>query len=194
DSVYGLSATVRKLGLHNGYQIMVIENRLATAPPRTLTRLANEMLQAESVPSTVVEWGRSLVVLLGSLAKDVALAAANRLVQAAARQGHQLVIGLSTPRTQTTDMRRSYQEAVDAVRVGAGLSDQGCVWVFVQSGSFWWLEALLSEIHSTNRLCVVIESIASADHEKGTELFRTLESYLDHLVASGSTAQALFIH
>ena len=185
---------MRKLGLHNGFQILVIEDRLNSMPLRSLSRLVDEVLHAEPAPATVIEWNGTLVVLYGSVAADQSLAVAQRLLDTAALQGHQLMIGLSSPRTQTTDARRCYQEALDALRVGAGLSGGHGVWAFDQLGFLSWLKALPPEIRSANRFSTIIESIAAADREKNTQLLKTLEVYMDHLASAAATAQALFIH
>ena len=194
ESIYNLSTTVRKLGLHNGYQILVIEDRLTAVPLRSLSRLVNEVLGAEAVPATVVEWSGTLILLYGSVATDSSLAIAQRILDLSTPRGHQLVIGLSSPHTQTVDMRRCYQEAMDALHVGAGLADRGGVWVFDQLGFLCWLQALPPEIRRANRFSAIINSIAAADYEKGTELLKTLEAYLDHRAAAAATAAALFIH
>jgi purine catabolism regulator len=195
-AIRDLADTLRRLGLHQGYRVLVLEEICAEAAgPASLSTFIEENMQRKDLPATVVERGQRLIVLLGTPDSQRGLEAAQTLVEEGARQGFSLVIGLSTPSRQATGVRQCYQEATEALRVGKALSEgQPGVWAFENLGILPWLRALPPEIHSASRHHRMVQEIAEYDQGHGTELLKTVEVYLDHLGNAQQSARDLFIH
>jgi purine catabolism regulator len=195
-AIQDLSDTLRRLGLHQGYQVLVLEET-SQEPTGSgyLCAFIEERIRLRGLKATVVERGQRLIVLLGNPDPRQGLDVANTLVEEGARQGFALIIGLSTASRQATRVRQCYQEAMEALRIGRALSEgQPGVWAFDDLGILPWLRALPPEVQSASRYHRVVEEIAKQDRERGTELLKTLEVYLDHLGNAQQAARDLFIH
>jgi len=143
----------------------------------------------------VIERGQRLIVLLGTPDPRRGLEAARILVEEGTRQGFSLVIGLGTASRQASGVRKCYQEATEALRIGKALSEgKPGVWAFENLGILPWLKALPPEIHSASRHHRVVQEIAEYDQEHSRELLKTIEVYLDRLGNAQQSAHDLFIH
>lgn len=195
-AIQELTDTLRRLGLQQGYQVLVMEEICSepTGPGRLCT-LVEEKMRMEGLQATVVERRQRLIVLLGTPDSRRGLNAAYSLVEEGARQGFSLIIGLSTASRQATRIRQCYQEATEALRIGIALSEgHSGVWVFENLGVLPWLRVLPPEVYSTSRYHRVVREIVEHDQERGTELLKTLEVYLDRLGNAQQAAGDLFIH
>ncbi len=195
-AIRDLTDTLRKLGLHQGYRVLVLEEVYSRpAGPGGLCNFVEENMRERDLQATVVQRGQRLIVLLGTTDPQRGLDAAHTLVEEGVRWGFSLVIGLSNHSRQATGVRQCYQEAVEALRVGKALSGgKPGVWAFENLGILPWLQVLPPEIHSASRYHRVVQEMAEYDREHGTELLKTVEVYLDHLGNAQQSARDLFIH
>lgn len=107
-----------------------------------------------------------------------------------------LLIGVGRPFTlkdEPEGIRRSYEEAQEALRVGQALHDEGVI-VFDDLGVLHWLFQLTPEQRRQNAYMQRIRILTTYDRERNTELLKTLEAYLDRGGSLVDTAQSLYIH
>ncbi len=195
-SIYDLTEILRRLGLQNGYHVLIMEVK----PNDGLTlRWLKEKIEAMalnmSLQATIIELAGRLVVLLGSVDSRHVERFAEQVVEAISEEGFFIVTGLSSPATQAKRVRQSYQEALEALRVGLSLtSGKGGVWVYKRLGILGYLLSLPEEARANNLYCSIVEDIWAHDQRFGGEWLKTLEVYLDHRSNAQRAAQALFIH
>ncbi|MGQ9584873.1 MAG: PucR family transcriptional regulator [Anaerolineae bacterium] len=195
QAIRAVADTLRRLGLDQGYQILVLEDASGLARPTLLCRLVKECAGAQGLRATAIERGQRIVVLLGNVDPQGGLDLAHALVEAGTKQGFALTLGLSTASHQATGVRQCYQEATEALQVGMALSDRGPgVWRFEDLGILHWLRALPSEAHSASRYSRVVQEMAEHDRERGTQFLKTLEVYIECLGNAQQAAERLFVH
>lgn len=109
-----------------------------------------------------------------------------------------LLIGLGTTTTprqnRSGGIRRSYEEAQEAVQIGITLGQREGVIVFDELGLLHWLYHLPVEKRHGNAYIKHIHTLATYDQERNTELVKTLETYLDQGGSLVDAAERLFIH
>ena len=91
-------------------------------------------------------------------------------------------------------IRHSYEEAREALQIGLALGRTEGVITFVELGLLHWLYHLPPEKRAGNIYLARVQALATYDDQRGTELVRTLEIYLDQGGSLVEAAQALFIH
>jgi purine catabolism regulator len=110
----------------------------------------------------------------------------------------QLLIGAGgayeSSNSSQNNIRRSYQEAEEAVRIALALNTEKGVVAFYELGLLHWLYQLSPETQADNIYLTYIQELRTYDQERDAELVKTLETYLEHGGALVDTAQALFIH
>jgi sugar diacid utilization regulator len=186
----------RGLGLHQGYQLMIVEPQPQGEPsPGQLYGLVEGLMHATGLKATVVERGARLVVLLATGDQDRGLEVARSVAVDGTRQGVPLAIGLSTASDQVTRVRQCYQEAMEALRVGKALSSgKPGVWTFEELGFLHWLRAVPPDLQRVSRYHQVVSAIVKHDQENRTDLLKTLETYLDAFGNAQQATRQLYIH
>jgi purine catabolism regulator len=195
-SLYDLSEILRHLGLQNGYHVLILEANPGNAMDlRWLKGKIETIAQEKSLEATVIELAGRFVLLLGSADALRVSEFAEEVVERSAAEGFVITIGLSSPATQAKRVRQSYQEALDALRVGLTLTEgKGGIWAYDRLGFLNCLLTLPEEVRANNRYCAIVESIWAHDQRSGNELLKTLEVYLDHRSNAQRAAQQLYIH
>jgi len=191
-----LQRTLARMGFRGEYQVMSLRE-ISAKPPRP-TRLATFLdreLQVKRIRSVVVQRGQRFIILHGTRGSRSGSELAHAIMDAASRNGLSLLIGLGSPSRDAARVRRCYQEAVEALQLGAKLSDgKPGVWPFQDLGVLHWMGALPPEILSASRFHRVVREMIDQDREKGTDCFRTLEVFLDCHGNQRQAAQKLYIH
>ncbi len=95
---------------------------------------------------------------------------------------------------ETTGVRRSYEQAREAARVGAAMSQGGSSTTFEELGLLHWLYHVPPEQQAGNVFLEHIRKLAAYDADHNKELVKTLETYLDHGGSLAEASQALYIH
>ena len=123
---------------------------------------------------------------------------ANALVTDLSHPACRLLIGVGTATPSRPNhaggIRRSYEEAQEAIHIGIALGRQEGVVPFDELGLLHWLYHLPLEKRHGNAYLQHIHTLARYDSERNTELVKTLETYLDHGGSLVDTAEILFIH
>lgn len=135
-----------------------------------------------------------LVAVIESDADAKGKEIAQTLVQDVAHPTYQLRIGVGRAIASAKTLRRSYEEAEEALRVGEAMQLEEPVIAFTDLGLLHWLYHLPPETIENNAYLQHIHTLAQYDRERNAELVKTLETFLDHGSAMVDAAQALYIH
>ncbi len=195
-AIQDLTHTLRNLGLHQGYQVLVLETfGVEPTDLGSLCRFVEERMRAMQLRATVVERGRKVIILLGTGKAEHGSEVAQSLLEEGNRCGIPLVIGLSGQSQQAAHVRQCYQDALEALRIGKSLIDsEPRVWDFRELGFLHWLRALPPDIHSTSRYHQIVREMANHDQRHGTELLKSLEAYLDLFGNAEQASRRLHVH
>jgi purine catabolism regulator len=191
-----LQNALLQLGIHKGYQAMVVKEISAKpgGPARVARMIELEMLRS-GIHSLVVQRGQRIVTIMGTANPLCGNESATALLDIAARDGVDLIIGVGTATDSLTNVRQSYQEADEAMREGEKLSrGKPGVWSFDNLGILPWLATLPPDVHLSSRLHRIVKEISDYDSKRGTEYLKTLEVYLDTHGNKQGAARELFIH
>ncbi len=196
SSVFQLTETMRRLGMHGGYHTLVVQiiNGENPAIPQ-FHKLVIENFKTHGIHAIPFEWGDRNIILVGTSNSSLVHNTTSELLHEAMQQGFQIQIGLSSACNQATQMRQSYQEATDALYLGTKIGDiQEGIWSLESLGYLNYLLALPEELRDKNKFLKTIQLIAAYDSLHHTDYVTTLETYLESLCNGVKTAQLLFIH
>jgi purine catabolism regulator len=139
-----------------------------------------------------------LVLLIESENVGTGKQVAKSLFADLSHPARRLLIGVGDPSAPLTDesggVRRSYEEAQEAVRVGKAMDRNEGIMVFEELGVLHWLYHLPPEKRADNAYLHYIHMLAAYDAERDAELVKSLETYLDHGRSLVEAAEALYIH
>lgn len=123
---------------------------------------------------------------------------ANALVTDLSHPACRLLIGVGTAATPGQNhaggIRRSFEEAQEAVQISIALGRREGVISFDELGLLHWLYHLPVARRHSNAYLKHVYTLAGYDKERNTDLVKTLETYLDHGGSLVETAERLFIH
>jgi sugar diacid utilization regulator len=91
-------------------------------------------------------------------------------------------------------IRRSYEQAFEALRIAGALPTTERVVAFRDLGLLHWLWHLPQEARAGNRYVERVQTLAAYDREHRTDLVISLEAYLDHGGSLAETAAGLYVH
>lgn len=90
-------------------------------------------------------------------------------------------------------LRQSYEQAREALQIGLALGRKGAI-AFAELGLLHWLYQLTPEQRAENTYLQHVQTLATYDTKRKTQLLNSLEAYLDNLGAIAETAEGLYIH
>jgi PucR family transcriptional regulator, purine catabolism regulatory protein len=105
-----------------------------------------------------------------------------------------LAIGTSEARSGVEGLVLARREAGDAAKVAARLGPAGKGLLYRDTGAYRYLIALLDEGGPEDHLRRAVETLASYDRGRGSQLLATLDSYLASGRSVAATSRDLFIH
>ena len=168
---------------------------------RSLFSSVQEWLKTCGAQPLLVRRDDFLVLVLEGSGVDNAGAGkqfAAALVRDLSHPACRLLIGVGTAATsrpsRSGGIRRSYEEAQEAIQIGIALGQSEAVIPFDELGLLHWLYHLPVEKRHGNAYLQHVYTLAGYDKERNTELVKTLETYLDHGGSLVDTAEILFIH
>jgi DNA-binding PucR family transcriptional regulator len=105
-----------------------------------------------------------------------------------------LAVGTSEARSGVEGLVMARREAGDAAKVAARLGRAGKGLLYRDTGAYRYLIALLDEGGPEDHLRRAVETLASYDDGRGSQLLATLDSYLASGRSVAATSRDLFIH
>ena len=197
-----LRETLRQLGLQAGFQVMILEEveggDLGVGNGQGASELAQivqEELTAEGLSGTTIQRAHRLVLLLGTPDREAGLTFTRNLVEIAKQQGICLIIGVGRAKDEVVNLRHSYSEAGEALRLGKVVSlNQPAVWPFESLGFLYWLQQVPGEILADSSYQKIIQEIAEYDLDNNTQFLNTLEASFDYWGNKQKASEVLFLH
>ncbi|MEM8858410.1 MAG: PucR family transcriptional regulator ligand-binding domain-containing protein [Chloroflexota bacterium] len=178
--------------LEKKYQVILIH-----APPasggngRPLLRDVQDWIRTIGLqPLTVWHDDRVVIICEGRNAKDIA----NRMYEEMSHPARKMLIGIGRSLIGAEGIAKSYNEALESIRIAQKLNKLEGVRPFEELGLMHWLYHLPVESVDGNPFMDTIHDLAAHDKRRNTELVKTLEGYLDNGGSLVDTAVKLHIH
>ncbi|MBM4423246.1 MAG: hypothetical protein FJ030_07615 [Chloroflexi bacterium] len=184
----------RSAGYHldRAHQVLFVVG----APPAggSVGQLASRLeswLRGIEVWGLVVGRERGVALIIDSNSNEAGRELAERIVNEIGHAAFPLQAGVSAARAN--GLRPAYDEAVEAVEVGArlGAAKVTCYWAL---GLLDWLYRLPPEAMSGNVFLAKVRALAEHDAKSNSDLVKTLEAYLEFGGALAEAAAAINVH
>jgi purine catabolism regulator len=181
------------------HQILLIHSSLAVdASSYQLQDLVNNWLR-ENKLNALLNWrDGNLAVVLESEEEKIGQRIGQSIAIALTRPGQTFLVGVGSPSSLNANeaggLRRSFEEAREALSIGLTLEKTDGVICFAELGLLHWLYHLPVEKRAGNIYLERIYSLADYDERRGSKLVQTLEVYLDRGGSLVEAAEALFVH
>jgi purine catabolism regulator len=190
-----LAASARDLGhsLSRSQQIVIFRQIDDTAALPLLSRWMERSLAQRRRPGLLIERSGDLVLLLPSEQTVEGVNLARQLRKEGNEQGYRFSAGIGRIRPNWEYLSESYAEAREALELGPVLHEEG-ITSFDDLGLFHWLHHLPAEARDNNRFSQVIHTLAESEVARRSDLFPTLEVYLDVGRNMQEAARQLFVH
>lgn len=104
------------------------------------------------------------------------------------------LIGVGKPCANLVELKRSYVEAQEAIRVSQNVNPDGQVCFFDDFSVYHLLSSAVREDVLEEFCAEALGALMKSDRENGTEFIRTLEAYFNCNANSSLAAKRLFIH
>ncbi len=199
DVAFWEQASRLNLDPERPYQILIVHGSPTVSGSNyPLQDYVNNWLQNNG-RNALLSWrSGDLIVVLESGADTAGRQVAQAMAQDLAHPAQSLLIGVGNPyslaASETGSIRRSYEEAREALRIGQAMGQTEGVVLFAELGLLHWLYQLPPEKWAGNVYLQRIQALAAYDARRGTKLVQTLEVYLDRGGSLVEAAQALFVH
>lgn len=185
--------------LDRPHQVLLVHGASeAGGNARPLIDAVEEWLGDRGAHALTVWRDEGLVLVIESGDTAVGKRLASAMVEDLSHPARRLLIGVGDAfepaEGRPVGVRRSYEEASEAVRIGIAMGRREGVVAFSDLGLLHWLYNLPPEQRADNTFLQHIHTLASYDSEHETELVQTLEAYLDRGGSLVETAEALYIH
>jgi len=166
--------------------------------PRSLMPAVEILLRESRIPALIAWRGAHLVLVLESGSPDRVAGIAEAILAGLNHPGSQILIGLGSD-CQAADLRfdglrRSFDQASEALRISQMLGRRDGIVDFDELGLLHWLYQLPPQTIAENSYLQAITRLATHDRERGSELLKTLETFLENNGSLVETADRLFIH
>jgi len=158
-----------------------------------LSRWVEQKLRQHRQQGLVIERGEDLVLLLEGCETEDGLRLARKLWEEGREEGYFFSIGVGRAYREWEKLSESYEEAHEALETGPTLLGEEVI-SFDTLGLLHWLRHLPSKVRDKNRFRQIILTLAEYDAQRGKELLKTLETYLDTGRNVQETAKRLFLH
>ncbi len=187
---------LERLGVSGDFQIANIINiHDDLTPIRSISQILMEQIKKAGIKATIIERTKNLLVILNSTNEETTL----RFVELASKFAKQYeqpwIIGISSLTGSIENFRKAFNEGVDASRMGLILGNgHASTWFYSKLGFLPWVLETPKEVINSNYYYRIIESMDQYDNERGSEILKTLESYLSSFANAQEAAKNLFIH
>lgn len=192
----------RQLGyrLDQPHQVLLIQGRVRSGG--SLHTLSGEVAAwlAQRSERPLLAWrDRHLLLLLesasGTQGQVLGETLAGALVAALDHPACRLLVGVGRPHGPAPDaVRRSFEEAQEALRVAHALGRKSGTISFANLGLLHWLHHLPAVVAEENAYLQHVRALAAYDAEHQSDLLPSLRAYLDQGGSLVDGATVLYIH
>lgn len=135
-----------------------------------------------------------LVAVIESDDAQVGKAVADTLVEEVSHPVRRLLIGVGGVCENGERIRRSYEEAQEALHISIAMGWKEGAFSFSELGLLHWLNNVPPPARDDNTYLQHVRALAAYDAEHDTELVKTLETYLDRGGSLAEAAEQLHVH
>lgn len=178
--------------LTQGQQILILHQNNG-GNLSNLSRWVEQKIREQHQPALVVERGENLVLLLEASQTEEGMRLARALWEAGKKEGYLFSVGVGRAYREWERLSESYEEAQEALETGPSLLGREVI-SFDTLGLLYWLRHLPPGVREKNRFSQVVLTLADYDAQRGGELLKTLETYLDAGRNVQEAAKRLFLH
>jgi len=178
--------------LKEGIQVVLIRHSGGDVTSIPSLWLEREVIKLDP-HALIVERAGDVVVILDSRRSEQGVRFARQLCFEGNNQGYSFTMGVGRAYQEWVHFSASFQEGQESLDTGIVIAS-GCVTTFEELGVWHWLHHLPLDIRTTNRYQAMISKLADHDAQRGSELLKTLESYLDFGLNVKETARRLSLH
>jgi PucR family transcriptional regulator, purine catabolism regulatory protein len=174
------------------YQVLVVKETGA-ASEAELSLLPRVEQWVQPLHALAVLHGSHVTLILQSHRLPQGESIAQQLVDEARTAGKTLLIGTGCAVNNLTGLRRSYNQAIEALEIATALGQGEGVQSFDTLGVLHWLHHLSPKVLHDNAYLDAIHTLADFDARYNHDLLLTLETYLDEGSIS-TVAAMLHVH
>lgn len=167
------------------HQVLVVHGGVSTQ----LARAAEQFTRSHGIKGLIAAQTDALVIVVEDAAAANIAALADALHQTAQSASAEISVGIGRAVASVENLRQSYAEALEALRLAPTLGMGRWLTTFEELGFLHWLYQLPAELRQANLYEDRVRALA--EHP---ELLQTLEAYLDNGRSAKKTAQQLFLH
>jgi purine catabolism regulator len=178
--------------LTQSQQVLIFRQKNSGDLP-SLSRWMEQKIRRRHQPSLLIERGEGLVLLLGGSQTEEGVRLAYKLWEEGKKEGYLFSVGIGRAYREWEKLSESYEEAREALEIGPPLLGEEVI-SFDALGLLCWLHHLPPEVREKNRFSQVALTLADHDAQRGGELLKTLEAYLDAGRNIQEAAKCLFLH
>lgn len=188
----------RRLGYRpdRPHQVLLVQGRVRSGG--SLHTLSGEVTAwlAQRPERPLLVWRDRLLALVLESERSVrGEDLAGALVAALDHPACRLLVGVGRPHGPAPDaVRRSYEEAQEALRVAGALGRESGAASFHNLGLLHWLHHLPAAVADDNVYLQHVRTLAAYDAEHQSELLPSLQAYLDHGGSLVEGADSLYVH
>jgi len=182
----------RSLTQSQSQQILILRQN-NSGDLSNLSRWVEQKIREQRQSGLVVERGKNLILLLQSCQTEEGVRLAQRLWEEGKKVGYLFSVGIGRAYQEWESLSDSYEEAREALETGPSLLGEEVV-SFDDLGLLHWLHHLPLEVREKNRFSQIVLTMADHDAQRGGELLKTLETYLDTGRNVQEAAKRLFLH
>jgi DNA-binding PucR family transcriptional regulator len=155
----------------------------------SLARAAENFIRSRKMKTLIAEQANVLVIVVESSHSGNVATLADVLHQNAQSIGASVQAGLGREVAQGENLRQSYVEALEALRLGPMLNSGNWLIKFEELGFLHWLDKLPDQLYRENPYQDRVRALAGHP-----DLLETLEVYLDNGRSPKKTAEQLYLH
>jgi purine catabolism regulator len=168
------------------HQVLVIRSDKGLV---SLARAAENFIRSRKMKTLIAEQANVLVIVVESSHSGNVATLADVLHQNAQSIGASVQAGLGREVAQGENLRQSYVEALEALRLGPMLNSGNWLIKFEELGFLHWLDKLPDQLYRENPYQDRVRALAGHP-----DLLETLEVYLDNGRSPKKTAEQLYLH
>jgi purine catabolism regulator len=158
-----------------------------------LSRWMEQKIKEQHQPGLLVERGDDLVLLLAGCQTEEGVRLAHKLWEEGQKEGYLFSVGVGRAYRGWEKLSESYEEAREALEIRPSLLGEEVI-SFDALGLLYWLRHLPPGVREKNHFSQVVLTLAEHDAQRGGELLKTLETYLDTGKNVQEAAKRLFLH
>ncbi len=181
------------------HRVIIVATHFSSGgAPSSLLPSVEASLKSHDIPALTAWRGAYLILVVESDQILKAREISTGIVTSLNHPGSRILVGVgpncSPEELRAEGLRRSYDKAQEAIRIAQTTGQREGIVEFDELGLLHWLYSLPPHVIADNRYIGALTRLDSYDRERGAQLLKTLETFLENNGSLVETAERLFIH